>query len=133
MQEQCYLLCEPASLGKLYGSVRSWAGRPFQPSTFTRAQNMLCVVRFPTHLSECEAQVCCNLYLGISVGLDEEISPFGLRSIIIEPGYFQTEIASPGKKAEYPEDRLFKDYDDLRTKMGNLLESMFLLPSTHCI
>jgi NAD(P)-dependent dehydrogenase (short-subunit alcohol dehydrogenase family) len=34
----------------------------------------------------------------LSVTLDMEISPLGLRSICIEPGYFRTELLSPDNR-----------------------------------
>ncbi|KAF8339652.1 short-chain oxidoreductase [Cantharellus anzutake] len=37
----------------------------------------------------------------ISESLHEEISPLGLRSIYLEPGYFRTSFLKPGKRSEY--------------------------------
>lgn len=42
---------------------------------------------------------CC--FLGISESMDAEISPFGLRSLCIEPGYFRTKLIDAANRALY--------------------------------
>jgi hypothetical protein len=37
----------------------------------------------------------------ISQSLDEEVQPFGVRSVIFEPGYFRTRILDAGNRAVY--------------------------------
>ncbi|KZV99687.1 NAD(P)-binding protein [Exidia glandulosa HHB12029] len=38
---------------------------------------------------------------GLSESLDDEIAPFGVRSICIEPGFFRTELIADGNRAPY--------------------------------
>lgn len=40
-------------------------------------------------------------FLGISESMDVELSPFGLRSLCIEPGYFRTKAVDPANRAPY--------------------------------
>ncbi|KAI0651295.1 NAD-P-binding protein [Trametes meyenii] len=55
---------------------------------------------------------------GLSESLDAEITPFGLRSICIEPGYFRTKLISAGNRAPY-ENRI-EDYRESISKMNDL-------------
>lgn len=40
-------------------------------------------------------------YPGISESMDMEVSPFGIRSINIEPGYFRTRFIDPNNRSPY--------------------------------
>lgn len=63
--------------------------------------------------------------IGFSLTLDQEIRPFGLRSILVEPGYFRTGLLSPdaqtssaaGGAVVYPETRIpdYKEMNDRET------------------
>jgi NAD(P)-dependent dehydrogenase (short-subunit alcohol dehydrogenase family) len=41
-------------------------------------------------------------FIGISSSLDEEISPLGLRSICVEPGWFRTDVLKNAQSIKFP-------------------------------
>ena len=52
-------------------------------------------------------QICVE---GLSESLNAEIEPLGLRSILLEPGYFRTEFLTPDHRAPYK--ALIADYQE---------------------
>ena len=47
---------------------------------------------------EVDLQTIC--FIALSLTLDQEISPFGLRSIVVEPGHFRTDIINNSNEYE---------------------------------
>ncbi|KAG7451856.1 NAD-P-binding protein [Guyanagaster necrorhizus] len=59
---------------------------------------------------------------GISESMDMEVSPLGIRSINIEPGYFQTKIVDPNNRSPYV-DRI-EDYRPMIGAINDICTSL---------
>ena len=55
-----------------------------------------------------------SFHIGISEGLDAEITPFGLRSIVFEPGSFRTSIFNTQNIAPYAQS--IDDYKNMTSE-----------------
>jgi len=76
---------------------------------------------------DCAKLRCYSLMIAFSLTLDNEIKPFGLRSILVEPGFFRTALlstspapsttGSSGGAVVFPETRIlaYKETNDQAT------------------
>lgn len=54
--------------------------------------------------------------------MDMEISPFGLRSVNIEPGYFRSKLIDPNNRQLY--ENKIEDYKPVMTAMDDVFKCM---------
>ncbi|PPQ65923.1 hypothetical protein CVT24_011256 [Panaeolus cyanescens] len=59
---------------------------------------------------------------GLCATLQQEIQPLGLRAICIDPGFFRTELFTPGRRA--PRVDLIKDYKDITDNVESFFDSV---------
>ncbi|EIM80692.1 NAD-P-binding protein [Stereum hirsutum FP-91666 SS1] len=60
---------------------------------------------------------------GISESMDAEISPFGLRSLCIEPGYFRTKLIDAANRAPYVS--RIEDYQEIISAKDEIFKSEY--------
>jgi len=112
------LTCALARQAPLFGSGPLAVGSTWQEWVFIAQQNFAYEVRYAVDYEGRNSNP--SFSTGISGSLNEETSHLGLRSIVIEPGYFRTEFLTPNNLA--PSDSRIADYAEVNRKAQEILE-----------
>ena len=100
MRGLCYQECAPEERARSSGMVQNMGGLLYRESVPIALPNFACEVCRHANPTARVVYLQASELTAFSLILDQEISPFGLRSMVVEPGHFRTDLINNSNNHE---------------------------------